>query len=349
MLQTSLRQRSSAIVTSLAPFHGRPIASISLQISAPCKQRCPIRHFSAFKVRQKPIFSSRASLSASPALTVEVATRKPDPHPRSLLRLAVLLGVGFLAVSLLSPAAAWAKGAAASTPSYSFPAAARGLTDFLLHLDKHLSAIIAEHGKATYAILFAIVFAETGFVLTPFLPGDSLLFAAGAFAALGTLNVWALLGIFITAAILGDALNYAIGNYAGAKAIESGLVRQDFIRKTEDFYRKHGGKTVILARFVPIVRTFAPFVAGVGSMPYAEFGAYNVGGALLWTFMFVGAGFFLGNLPAVKHNFTLVVLGIVVVSVMPILFEIVVARRGAGKTGTNADGLPKGPARWRPG
>lgn len=155
MLQTSLRQRSSAIVTSLAPFHGRPIASISLQISAPCKQRCPIRHFSAFKVRQKvrdygaqcmknsrgpqskqlslhhhcnlqPIFSSRASLSASPALTVEVATRKPDPHPRSLLRLAVLLGVGFLAVSLLSPAAAWAKGAAASTPSYSFPAAARG-------------------------------------------------------------------------------------------------------------------------------------------------------------------------------------------------------------------------------
>ena len=155
MLQTSLRQRSSAIVTSLAPFHGRPIASISLQISAPCKQRCPIRHFSAFKVRQKvrdygaqcmknsrgpqskqlslhhhcnlqPVFSSRASLSASPALTVEVATRKPDPHPRSLLRLAVLLGVGFLAVSLLSPAAAWAKGAAASTPSYSFPAAARG-------------------------------------------------------------------------------------------------------------------------------------------------------------------------------------------------------------------------------
>ncbi|CAL5222281.1 g4620 [Coccomyxa viridis] len=263
-------------------------------------------------------------------------------------RTAVLLTVGVAAVCLLSPAAAWARGAS-SNPSYSFPAAVRGLTNFVLHLDKHLSAIIAEHGAATYAILFAIVFAETGFVLTPFLPGDSLLFAAGAFAALGSLNVWALFAVFITAAILGDALNYAIGNYAGARAIERGVVNKEFIKKTEDFYRKHGGKTVILARFVPIVRTFAPFVAGVGSMPYAEFGAYNVAGALLWTIMFVGAGFFLGNLPAVKHNFTLVVLGIVAVSVLPIVFEIIMTRRESGSKGMDKQGLPKGPARWRPG
>jgi membrane-associated protein len=153
---------------------------------------------------------------------------------------------------------------------------------FVLHLDTHLGAIIAQHGPATYALLFAIVFCETGLVLTPFLPGDSLLFAAGTFAALGSLHLPTLLAVFVTSAFLGDALNYGVGAFLGARAVEKGIVKREAIAKTEAFYAKHGGRAVVLARFVPIVRTFAPFVAGVAAMPYKEFSAYNAGGAVLW-------------------------------------------------------------------
>lgn len=203
---------------------------------------------------------------------------------------------------------------------------------FILHLDKHMSAMIQQHGTATYAILWTIVFCETGLVLTPFLPGDSLLFAAGAFAGMGQLNISLLFAVFITSAVLGDAVNYAIGNKLGRWALDKQLLKQKYINQTEAFYDKYGGKTVVLARFVPIVRTFAPFVAGIGSMAYTKFAMYNVVGALVWTVLFLGAGFFFGNLPVVQHNFTLVVLGIVAVSVLPVILEVMAARKGHGGT-----------------
>mmetsp|Transcript_5846 Transcript_5846/g.36241 ORF Transcript_5846/g.36241 Transcript_5846/m.36241 type:complete len:298 (-) Transcript_5846:1579-2472(-) len=198
----------------------------------------------------------------------------------------------------------------------------QSMIGFLLHLDVHLSSMIARYGAATYAILFAIVFCETGLVVTPFLPGDSLLFAAGAFAAMGSLNLGLLIGTLFVAAVLGDTVNYALGAWLGKKALDSNFIKNEYIEKTEGFYNKYGGKTVVLARFVPIVRTFAPFVAGIGSMYYSKFFFYNVVGGAIWTILFTLAGFFFGNLPFVQHNFTLVVLAIIAVSVVPVLVEV---------------------------
>ncbi len=199
------------------------------------------------------------------------------------------------------------------------------LIDFILHLDKHLAEIIRDYGAWTYAILFAIVFLETGLVVTPILPGDSLLFAAGSFAALGALEPWTLFVLLTVAAILGDTVNYAIGHYLGPKVFHfprSRFFNPDHLKKTHEFYEKYGGKTIIIARFVPIVRTFAPFVAGIGSMSYARFITYNVVGGVLWVGICVGAGYFFGNLPFVKKNFTLVIFAIIVVSVLPAVIEI---------------------------
>ncbi|KAL4446851.1 hypothetical protein ABPG77_008095 [Micractinium sp. CCAP 211/92] len=212
---------------------------------------------------------------------------------------------------------------------------------FVLHLDVHLGEIVAKYGMATYGILFAIVFAETGLVVTPFLPGDSLLFATGALAALGKLSLPLLVGCYVVAATLGDAVNYAIGNYLGTAAFKSRLLKREHIAKTEEFYNKYGGKTVVLARFVPIVRTFAPFVAGVGSMSYGQFALYNVAGAVLWTAVCVGAGYALGNVPAVHDNFSLVVLAIVVVSLLPIAWEMWAAKREAAAAEAAAGAAPQ--------
>lgn len=198
------------------------------------------------------------------------------------------------------------------------------LIDFILHIDEHLTEIISAYGSLTYAILFGIVFAETGLVVLPFLPGDSLLFAVGALSALGSLHLSAALIILIGAAILGDFVNYWIGNLFGQQIVDNPhikFINQDHIDQTEAFYKKHGGKAIILARFVPIVRTFAPFVAGVGKMDYKTFFIYNCIGGVSWVALFVLAGYFFGNIPAVKHNFSIVVLGIVVVSVVPIIYE----------------------------
>lgn len=198
------------------------------------------------------------------------------------------------------------------------------LIDFIIHLDVHLGEIISTYGVLTYGILFLIVFAETGLVVTPFLPGDSLLFAAGAFAAIGSLNIWLMVSLLIAAAILGDTVNYWIGHFFGQKIVDNPKIKfinQDHIDKTEKFYKKHGGKTIILARFVPIIRTFAPFVAGVGKMNYSQFILYNVVGGVVWVMLFGWAGFFFGNMPAVKHNFTLVIFAIIGVSVLPMVFE----------------------------
>ncbi|MEO6057583.1 MAG: DedA family protein [Gemmatimonadales bacterium] len=201
--------------------------------------------------------------------------------------------------------------------------------DLFLHLDTHLSQVIAQYGTWTYLILFLIVFCETGLVVTPFLPGDSLLFAAGTFAALGKLDLWLMMLLLMAAAILGDTVNYWVGAAIGPRAFSGDLklLKKKHLDRTQAFYERHGGKTIILARFVPIVRTFAPFVAGVGTMSYGRFLLYNVVGAALWVGLLVPAGYFFGNIPVVRENFTLVILVIVALSVMPIVVEAVRSRR----------------------
>lgn len=199
------------------------------------------------------------------------------------------------------------------------------LVDFVLHIDKHLGEIIADYGTWTYVILFAIVFMETGLVVTPFLPGDSLLFAAGAFAATGALDVWVLFVLLAAAAIVGDTVNYWFGQRLGPRVFEDDVrfFKREYLERTQRFYDKHGAKTIFLARFIPIVRTFAPFVAGVGTMRYGKFIVYNVVGALVWTSVFIFAGYFFGNIPIVRNNFGLVVIAIILISVLPVGYELI--------------------------
>jgi membrane-associated protein len=213
----------------------------------------------------------------------------------------------------------------------------RWFADVFLHLDRHLAEVIANYGGYTYGLLFVIVFLETGLVITPLLPGDSLLFAAGTFAALGSLNVWAVVGLLCVAAILGDTVNYAIGKFLGPKVFhlqKSRLFNPDHLRRTHAFYEKYGGKTIIIARFVPVVRTFAPFVAGIGAMTYTRFIAYNVIGGVAWVLVCVFAGYFFGNLPLVRNNFSLAILAIVVISVLPAVFEYLKHRREHASAGS---------------
>ena len=203
--------------------------------------------------------------------------------------------------------------------------------DFILHIDRHLAELSLQYGVWIYVILFLIVFCETGLVVTPFLPGDSLLFAAGAVAALGGMNVHMAAALLLAAAVIGDAANFAIGKYFGEKLFakpDSRVFKREYLDKTHAFYEKYGGKTIILARFVPIVRTFAPFVAGMGDMHYGRFIRYNIIGALVWVGLLTYAGYFFGELPAVKNNFGLVVIGIIAVSVLPMAVEIAKAKWG---------------------
>jgi membrane-associated protein len=212
--------------------------------------------------------------------------------------------------------------------------------DFFLHLDRHLAEVIQAYGTWTYALLFTIVFLETGLVVTPLLPGDSLLFAAGSFAALGALDVRLLFGLLCVAAVLGDTVNYSIGHYLGPKVFHyerSRFFNPDHLRKTHQFYEKYGGKTIIIARFVPVVRTFAPFVAGIGAMTYWRFLAYNVIGGVLWVTVCLFAGYFFGNLPIVRKNFSLAIVAIVILSVMPAVVEYVRHRREAKRAAAAAD------------
>ncbi|MDZ4846469.1 MAG: DedA family protein [Chitinophagales bacterium] len=200
--------------------------------------------------------------------------------------------------------------------------------DFFLHLDDHLQRIISEYGTTTYVILFAIIFVETGLVVMPLLPGDSLLFAAGTFAALGSLNIYVLIGLLFIAAVLGDTLNYILGKKIGLKVLQwrlggRQLVKQEYIDKTHSFYEKYGAKTIIIARFVPIVRTFAPFVAGIGDMNYGKFISYNIIGGAVWVLGLTLLGYFFGNIPIVKRNFETVILAIIFISVLPMVIEMV--------------------------
>ena len=195
--------------------------------------------------------------------------------------------------------------------------------DIFIHLDKYLGDIILQYGTLTYLLLFFIIFMETGLVVTPFLPGDSLLFAAGTFAAIEALDVRILFLLLTAAAIIGDTVNYWIGHLIGPRAFsgEVRFLKKEYLDRTHEFYERHGGKTIILARFIPIIRTFAPFVAGIGAMSYGHFIAYNVIGGLAWVALFTFGGYFFGNLPAVKHNFSLVVMAIIFLSILPGVFE----------------------------
>lgn len=198
------------------------------------------------------------------------------------------------------------------------------LIDVILHIDKYLGTIIAQYGLITYVLLFLVVFAETGLVLTPFLPGDSLLFTIGAFSAQKYLNIFIIWLSLIIAAILGDSVNYWAGNTLGEKFFSGRkLFKPEYMEKTKNFYAKHGKKTIILARFVPIVRTFAPFVAGIGKMNYQEFLTFNIMGGILWVSAFVWAGFFLGNLPIIKENFSIFVIIIIIASFIPLIVELI--------------------------
>lgn len=212
----------------------------------------------------------------------------------------------------------------------------RFVIDFILHIDVHLAALVAQYGIWVYGILFLILFCETGLVVTPFLPGDSLLFVAGTLAALPTndLNVHTMVTLMVIAAILGDAVNYTIGRLFGEKLFsnpDSKIFRRIYLDKTHAFYEKHGGKAIVLARFVPIIRTFAPFVAGMGKMSYRHFAAYNVIGALVWVLLFTYAGYIFGNVPFVQNNLKLLIMVIIVVSILPGIIEVWRHRRAAAR------------------
>jgi membrane-associated protein len=213
--------------------------------------------------------------------------------------------------------------------------ALKKLADMVLHLDKHLDGLVAQFGPWLYVILFLIIFCETGLVVTPFLPGDSLLFAVGALTARPEgLNFWLLMPLLIVAAILGDSVNYWIGKMFGntLPARFPKLIKPQYLQKTHDFYERYGGKTIIIARFVPIVRTFAPFVAGIGKMTYSRFMSFNVSGALLWIGLLLPAGYFFGNLEIVRKNFSLVVLVIIFLSILPAVIEFLRERRRLRRT-----------------
>ena len=210
------------------------------------------------------------------------------------------------------------------------------IIDFILHIDQHLTELAAQYGVWIYGILFLIIFCETGLVVMPLLPGDSLLFAAGSIAAIGEMNIHLMVVLLIIAAILGDAVNFMVGKFFGEKLFanpNSKIFKQSHLQKTQQFYAKHGGKTIILARFIPIVRTFAPFVAGMGHMTYHHFLAYNVIGGVLWVTIFSYLGYFFGNLPIVKDNLSLVLIAIIVLSVLPGIVEIIRHKRAANKAG----------------
>jgi len=209
------------------------------------------------------------------------------------------------------------------------------VVDLFLHLDVHLAQFIASYGLWVYGLLFLVIFAETGLVITPFLPGDSLLFAVGAMAATGVLDIWIIAVLLIGAAILGDAVNYSIGRYVGPKVFSAhdhkgwlhAMLNRDHLDKAHAFFEKYGGMAIVSGRFVPIVRTFVPFVAGAASMTYTAFAAYNVIGAVVWVTVCAGAGYAFGNVPIVKDNFSLVAIGIIIVSVLPMVFEFIRSRR----------------------
>lgn len=217
--------------------------------------------------------------------------------------------------------------------------------DLFFNIDTQLAGIITHYGTFTYVLLFIVIFCETGLVVTPFLPGDALLFAAGAFAAGGSLNLTFLCIILIIAAILGDSINYLVGHEIGTRIYDRNLklIKREYIDRTQTFYARHGGKTIILARFLPIIRTFAPFVAGAGKMQYSAFILYNIVGGIVWVMLFTFAGYFFGTIPIVARNFEFVIIGIMVISTTPVIFEWLKSRRSRASAPQPASPAPPAP------
>ena len=242
--------------------------------------------------------------------------------------MAALAAVACAVTALLFPDTALAAAKKAAVAASTDPLWKRAIS-FVLHLDKHLVSIFANYGFAAYGMLFAIVFCETGLVVTPFLPGDSLLFACGALGAQGIMNAPLVLGLLFLAAVMGDTVNYGIGNFIGGKVIQKypKIFKKQYIDKTKGFYEKYGGKTVVLARFFPIIRTFAPFVAGVANMNYTKFFTFNVVGAAVWVGLFIFLGYFFGTIPAVQENFAATIVAIILLSCLPVVFELIRRRR----------------------
>ncbi|VVB83794.1 SNARE associated Golgi protein [uncultured archaeon] len=201
------------------------------------------------------------------------------------------------------------------------------ILDFIINLDKNLTLIIQTYGLLIYPFLFLIIFIETGLVIMPFLPGDSILFASGVLASRGLINIFLVFLVAASAAIIGDSVNYWIGNFIGDRISRSRFIKKEHLIKTQRFYEKYGGKTIILARFIPIIRTFAPFIAGIGKMKYSKFLFFNVIGGLLWTFLFTFAGFFFGNIPFIKENFSIVILTIIIISFIPAIIELIKSKK----------------------
>ena len=262
------------------------------------------------------------------ALDENASTTSDHPILSKILKAAALAAVACAVTALVFPDIALAAAKKAVVAASSEPMWKKAI-GWVLHLDKHLAGMFASYGTIAYAILFAIVFCETGLVVTPFLPGDSLLFATGALGASGALNFPLTMAMLFSAAVLGDAVNYGVGNWAGANFMVKypKVFKKEYVEKTKKFYEKYGGKTVVMARFFPIVRTFAPFVAGVANMTYATFFTYNVMGAAVWICSFMSMGYFFGQIPAVQENFALTVIGIIVLSLVPVIVEIINAKK----------------------
>ncbi len=203
--------------------------------------------------------------------------------------------------------------------------------EFFTNLDKNLILIIQTYGFWTYPLLFLTIFLETGLVITPFLPGDSLLFASGTLASRGFVNVFLIFLVAAIAAIIGDTVNYWAGHFIGEKISRSRFIKKEYLIRTQNFYDKYGGRAIILARFIPIIRTFAPFIAGIGKMKYSKFLSFNIAGGILWTALFIFAGFFFGNIPLIKNNFSIVIISIIIISFLPVILEFFRSRRQNGK------------------
>lgn len=223
------------------------------------------------------------------------------------------------------------------------------VVDVFLHLDKHLGAVIAQYGTLTYILLFLVIFCETGLVVAPFLPGDSLIFAASTFAAVGSLDIWLLWGLVLFAAIAGDALNYWIGHAIGPRVFRHEnhpIFKREYLERTQRFYEKHGPKTVVLARFIPVIRTFAPFVAGVGGMSYPRFATYNILGGTIWVTLFAFGGYYFGNIPVVRDHFSLAIMGILAISFVPAIWHLLgkLRARFSGAGGPRPESGPTAPS-----
>ena len=333
-------RRRSAVRAAVAP------AKISVRLNARGRveptRASPVVHASsrdACDARRARVHSKAGNDDESGNVAIDPGSPGRFAWLGSFAKVAALAAVACAVTALLFPDTAMAAAKKAALVASTDPLWKRAIS-FILHLDKHLVGIFANYGVAAYGMLFAIVFCETGLVVTPFLPGDSLLFACGALGAQGIMNAPLVTGLLFLAAVMGDTVNYGVGNFIGGKVIQKypKIFKKAYIDKTKGFYEKYGGKTVVLARFFPIIRTFAPFVAGVANMNYTKFFFFNVVGAAVWVGLFMFLGYFFGTIPAVQENFAATIVAIILLSCLPVVYEIIQAKKEAAAEKAAAGG-----------